>query len=51
VMAVHRLIDFRTIARMWSISRTDFYAAAIALGAVLLLGIVQGAVLAALASV
>jgi len=36
---------------MWRISKTDFYAAAIALGAVLLLGILQGILLAALASI
>ena len=36
---------------MWRVSRLDFYAAAIALGAVLLLGILQGILLAALASV
>ena len=36
---------------MWRISRLDFYAASIALGAVLLLGILQGILLAALASV
>jgi MFS superfamily sulfate permease-like transporter len=36
---------------MWRVSRLDFYAAAIALGAVLLLGILQGILCAALASV
>jgi SulP family sulfate permease len=36
---------------MWRASRMDFYAAAIALGAVLLLGILQGILLAALASI
>ena len=36
---------------MWRVSRLDFYAAAIALVAVLLLGILQGILLAALASV
>ena len=36
---------------MWRVSRLDFYAAAIALGAVLLLGILQGILLAALASI
>ena len=34
---------------MWRASRTDFYAAAIALGAVLFLGILQDILLAALA--
>jgi len=37
--------------RMWRISRIDFYAAAIALIGVLLLGILHGILLAALASV
>ena len=36
---------------MWRVSRLDFYAAAIALRAVLLLGILQGILLAAVASV
>jgi sulfate permease, SulP family len=49
--AVYRLIDFWAIMRMWRLSRTDFFAAAIALGAVLLLGILQGILLAALASI
>jgi SulP family sulfate permease len=49
--AVYGLIDFPAMVRMWRISRMDFYAAAIALGAVLLLGILQGILLAALASV
>jgi sulfate permease, SulP family len=48
--AVYGLIDFPAMLRMWRISRMDFYAAAIALGAVLLLGILQ-ILLAALASV
>jgi len=48
--AVYGLIDVPAM-RMWRISRMDFYAAAIALGAVLLLGILQGILLAALASV
>jgi len=39
------------MVRMWRISRMDFYAAAIALVAVLLLGILQGILLAALASI
>ena len=49
--AVLGLIDIRALHRMWRISKADFYAAAIALGAVLLLGILQGILLAALASV
>jgi sulfate permease, SulP family len=49
--AVYGLIDFPAMLRMWRISRMDFYAAAIALVAVLLLGILQGILLAALASI
>jgi SulP family sulfate permease len=49
--AVYGLIDFPAIVRMWRISRMDFWAAVIALGAVLLLGILQGILLAAAASV
>jgi MFS superfamily sulfate permease-like transporter len=49
--AVYGLIDFPAMLRMWRISRMDFYAAAIALIAVLLLGILQGILLAALASI
>jgi high affinity sulfate transporter 1 len=51
ITAVYRLIDCKALVRMWRISRMDFYAAMIALGAVLLLGILQGILLAALASV
>jgi SulP family sulfate permease len=49
--AVYGLLDFPALARMWRVSRLDFYAAAIALGGVLLLGILQGILLAALSSV
>jgi MFS superfamily sulfate permease-like transporter len=49
--AVAGLIDVPALLRMWRISKIDFYAAAIALAAVLLLGILQGILLAALASV
>jgi high affinity sulfate transporter 1 len=49
--AVYGLVDIRALVRMWRISRIDFYAAAIALVAVLLLGILQGILLAAVASV
>ncbi|MGA9548103.1 MAG: SulP family inorganic anion transporter, partial [Rhodomicrobium sp.] len=49
--AISGLLDFPALFRMWRISRLDFYAASIALGAVLLLGILQGILLAALASV
>jgi high affinity sulfate transporter 1 len=49
--AILGLFDFPALLRMWRVSRLDFYAAAIALGAVLLLGILQGILLAALASI
>jgi sulfate permease, SulP family len=49
--AVLGLIDVRGLLRMWQISKPDFFAAAIALAAVLLLGILQGILLAAAASV
>ncbi|WP_336802107.1 SulP family inorganic anion transporter [Kaistia sp. MMO-174] len=49
--AVYKLVDIASLARMWQVSRLDFYAAAIALFAVLLLGILQGVLLAAIASV
>ena len=49
--AVSGLLDFPALLRMWRVSRLDFYAGAIALGGVLLLGILQGILLAALASI
>jgi high affinity sulfate transporter 1 len=49
--AVLGLIDIRGLLRMWQISKPDFFAATIALAAVLLLGILQGVLLAAAASV
>ncbi len=49
--AVYKLVDVAALLRMWRISRIDFYAAAIALVSVLLLGILQGILLAALASI
>src|SRR6516165_10337105 len=49
--AVYGLIDFPALVRMWRVSRIDFYAAVIALWAVLLLGILQGILLAAVASI
>jgi SulP family sulfate permease len=45
------LLVFSALYRMWRVSRIVFYAAAIALGAVLVLGILQGILLAALASI
>jgi sulfate permease, SulP family len=49
--AIAGLLDFPALLHMWRVSRIDFYAAAIALASVLLLGILQGILLAALASV
>jgi high affinity sulfate transporter 1 len=49
--AVIGLIDIPALVRMWRISTTDFLAAVIALAAVLLLGILQGILLAGAASV
>jgi MFS superfamily sulfate permease-like transporter len=51
LVAVSGLLDFPAMVRMWRVSRLDFYAAAIAFCAVLMLGILQGILLAALASV
>jgi SulP family sulfate permease len=49
--AVYGLLDFPALFRMWRVSRLDFLAATIALVAVLLLGILEGILLAALASI
>jgi high affinity sulfate transporter 1 len=49
--AVRGLMDFPGLIGMWRVSRMDFYGAASALGAVLLLGILQGILLAALISI
>jgi high affinity sulfate transporter 1 len=49
--AVAGLVDVPALLRMWRVSRIDFYAAAIALVAVLLLGILDGILTAALASI
>jgi SulP family sulfate permease len=49
--AVYGLLDLPALFRMWRVSRLDFLAATIALVAVLLLGILQGILLAALASI
>ena len=48
--AILGLFDFPALWRMWQVSRIDFCAAGIALLAVLLLGILHGVLLAALAS-
>jgi high affinity sulfate transporter 1 len=49
--AILGLFDFRALAHMWRVSRIDFYAATIALAAVLLLGILHGILLAAFACI
>jgi sulfate permease, SulP family len=49
--AVYKLVDVGALIRMWRISRIDFFAAAIALISVLLLGILQGVLLATFASI
>jgi SulP family sulfate permease len=49
--AILGLFDFRALGHMWRVSRLDFHAATIALVAVLLLGILHGILLAALASI
>jgi high affinity sulfate transporter 1 len=49
--AVYKLVDVSALLRMWRVSRIDFYAAAISLVSVLLLGILQGVLLAAIASI
>jgi len=49
--AIYGLLDFPALFRMWRVSRLDFLAAAIALVAVLALGILDGILLAALASI
>jgi SulP family sulfate permease len=49
--AVYKLVDYVALLRLWRISRIDCYGAAIALVAVLLLGVLQGILLAALSSI
>jgi high affinity sulfate transporter 1 len=49
--AILGLFDFRELRHMWRVSRIDFYAAAAAIAGVLLLGILQGILLAALVSI
>jgi sulfate permease, SulP family len=49
--AILGLFDFPRLVRMWRVSRLDFYAASSALVGVLLLGILQGILIAALASI
>jgi SulP family sulfate permease len=49
--AILGLFDFPALLHMWRVSRLDFYAAVIAIVSVLALGILNGILLAALASV
>jgi len=49
--AILGLFDFRGLLHMWRVSRIDFYAAVVAIVGVLLLGILQGILLAALVSI
>ena len=49
--AIYGLLDFAALLYMWRVSRLDFLAATVALVGVLLLGILQGILLAALASI
>src|SRR5262245_62461383 len=49
--AVYNLVDVPALVRMWRISRIDFYAAVIGLVSVLLVGILQGILLASIASI
>jgi sulfate permease, SulP family len=51
VTAVYGLVDVAALKHMWRASRIDFLAASLALASVLLLGILQGILLAAVASV
>jgi SulP family sulfate permease len=50
LVAISGLFNFSALLHMWRVSRLDFYAAMIALGAVLLLGILHGILFAALAT-
>ena len=50
LVAILGLFNFSALLHMWRVSRLDFYAAMIALGAVLLLGILHGILFAALAT-
>ena len=50
LVAVKGLVDFAQFRHLWRVSRLDFHAAAIALVGVLVMGILDGIILAALAS-
>lgn len=51
LVAVKGLIDFPEAVRIWRVSRFEFKVAMVAFGGVLLLGILKGVVLAAIASI
>jgi MFS superfamily sulfate permease-like transporter len=51
LMAVKGLINIREIAHLWRVSRVEFIVAIIALVGVLLLGILKGVIVAAVASI
>jgi high affinity sulfate transporter 1 len=51
LVAITGLINFREIRRLWRVSRLEFTVAAVALVGVLLLGILKGVVVAAIASI
>ena len=51
LVAVKGLIDFGEMARLWRVSRIDFWVAVVAFAGVLALGILKGVLLAALASI
>jgi high affinity sulfate transporter 1 len=51
LMAIKGLINLRELAHLWRVSRLEFTVAAIALVGVLLLGILKGVVVAAIASI
>ena len=51
LMAVKGLINFRQIGHLWRVSRLEFTVAAVALVGVLLFGILNGVVVAAIASI
>jgi SulP family sulfate permease len=51
LVAVKGLIDLPAIARLWRVSRFEFWVATVAFAGVLVLGILKGVLLAALASI
>lgn len=51
LVAVKGLINFPEMARLWRVSRFEFKVAVVAFGGVLLLGILKGVILAAIASI